>query len=43
MTGFKRPRRVHLVAALPRNAYGKVLKRALREQFGARNLQEAGG
>ncbi len=34
MTGFKRPRRIHLVVALPRNAYGKVLKRELRARFG---------
>jgi long-chain acyl-CoA synthetase len=43
MTGFKRPRSVHVVAALPRNAYGKVLKRVLREQFGTRDLQAAPG
>lgn len=35
MTSFKRPRRIHLLSALPRNAYGKVLKRELRAQFGS--------
>jgi acyl-CoA synthetase (AMP-forming)/AMP-acid ligase II len=39
MSGFKRPRRVHVVAELPRNAYGKVLKRELREQFTTPDLQ----
>ncbi|MFE7316922.1 fatty acyl-CoA synthetase [Streptomyces sp. NPDC057555] len=33
---FKVPKRVVFVDALPRNASGKVLKRALREQFGTR-------
>jgi len=32
---FKVPKRVHFVADLPRNASGKILKRALRERFGA--------
>jgi acyl-CoA synthetase (AMP-forming)/AMP-acid ligase II len=32
---FKCPTRVEYVAELPRNATGKVLKRELREQFGA--------
>lgn len=32
LAGFKVPRRVQLVAALPRNATGKVLKADLREQ-----------
>ncbi|GAA5123616.1 long-chain fatty acid--CoA ligase [Haloechinothrix salitolerans] len=35
MTSFKRPRRIHVLDALPRNAYGKVLKRELRAQLGA--------
>ena len=30
---YKVPRQVEFVAALPRNAQGKVLKRVLREQF----------
>ena len=34
LAGFKRPRSVVFVNALPRNIMGKVLKRYLREQFG---------
>ena len=30
---FKRPKRYEIVAALPKNNYGKVLKTALREQL----------
>jgi long-chain acyl-CoA synthetase len=30
---FKRPKRYHLVDALPKNSYGKVLKTALRERL----------
>jgi acyl-CoA synthetase (AMP-forming)/AMP-acid ligase II len=37
LAGFKRPERVILVDALPRNALGKVLKRELRERYGATN------
>ncbi len=33
LAGFKLPRRVEVVAALPRNAMGKVEKAALRERF----------
>lgn len=33
---FKAPKRVVLVDALPRNASGKILKRELRDRFGAR-------
>lgn len=33
LAGFKLPRRVETVAALPRNAMGKVEKAALRERF----------
>ena len=33
MTAYKCPRRYELVEELPRNAYGKVLKRELRERF----------
>ncbi len=32
---FKRPRRYEIVDALPKNNYGKVLKRSLRERLGA--------
>jgi acyl-CoA synthetase (AMP-forming)/AMP-acid ligase II len=34
LAGYRVPKRVVWVEELPRNAYGKVLKRALREQFG---------
>jgi len=30
---FKRPKRYHFVAELPKNSYGKVLKTALRERL----------
>ncbi|HEY9566766.1 MAG TPA: long-chain-fatty-acid--CoA ligase [Thalassobaculum sp.] len=33
LAGFKVPRELHVVDALPRNPSGKVLKRVLREQF----------
>jgi acyl-CoA synthetase (AMP-forming)/AMP-acid ligase II len=36
MAGFKKPRRVEVVEALPRNAMGKVDKGALRSQYGKR-------
>ncbi|MFN8546057.1 MAG: AMP-binding protein [Candidatus Binatia bacterium] len=35
LAGFKRPRRVEFVAALPRNAHNKVQTRVLKERFGA--------
>lgn len=35
LAGFKTPKRVELVAALPKNPSGKVLKRELREQLNA--------
>lgn len=35
LAGFKVPRRYEILEALPRNAAGKVLKRELRERFGA--------
>jgi long-chain acyl-CoA synthetase len=33
LAGYKRPRRYEFVTELPRNAYGKVLKRELRDRF----------
>jgi fatty-acyl-CoA synthase len=30
---FKRPKRYHYVDELPKNSYGKVLKRELRERL----------
>lgn len=33
LAGFKRPRRIEVVDALPRNTMGKVQKKQLREQF----------
>lgn len=36
LAGYKKPRSVEFVDALPRNAAGKVLKTRLREQYGSR-------
>ena len=33
IAGFKVPKRVHVVAELPRNTMGKVQKNLLRERF----------
>jgi acyl-CoA synthetase (AMP-forming)/AMP-acid ligase II len=33
LAGYKQPRRYAFVDELPRNAYGKVLKRALRDEL----------
>jgi fatty-acyl-CoA synthase len=33
LAGYKRPKRIEIAAALPKNASGKVLKRELREAF----------
>jgi acyl-CoA synthetase (AMP-forming)/AMP-acid ligase II len=33
LAGYKQPRRYEFVDELPRNAYGKVLKRELRDRF----------
>jgi acyl-CoA synthetase (AMP-forming)/AMP-acid ligase II len=33
MASYKKPRTVEFVAQLPKNAYGKILKRELREQY----------
>ena len=35
LAGYKRPRSVDFIAALPRNASGKVLKKDLREKYWA--------
>jgi malonyl-CoA/methylmalonyl-CoA synthetase len=35
LAGYKRPKRIFLVDALPRNAMGKVLKKSLRERHAA--------
>ena len=35
LAGFKRPESVVFVDELPRNPMGKVLKRVLRERYGA--------
>lgn len=34
LAGYKKPRSVEFIEALPRNAAGKVLKTRLREKFG---------
>ncbi len=34
LAGFKKPRRIEFVAALPRNAYNKVQTHVLKQQFG---------
>jgi fatty-acyl-CoA synthase len=38
LAGYKRPRRIAIVEALPRNPSGKVLKTALRKEHGAGTL-----
>jgi acyl-CoA synthetase (AMP-forming)/AMP-acid ligase II len=35
LAGFKCPKQIHIAEELPRNAYGKVLKRELREAYSA--------
>jgi acyl-CoA synthetase (AMP-forming)/AMP-acid ligase II len=35
LAGYRMPKRVEWVESLPRNAYGKILKQQLREQFSA--------
>jgi malonyl-CoA/methylmalonyl-CoA synthetase len=35
LAGFKVPKQVHVVEALPRNAMGKVEKAVLRRTYGA--------
>ena len=41
--GFKLPRSVDFVGALPRNAAGKVLKRELRERYWAGQERRVAG
>ena len=41
LTGYKRPRRFVFRDELPRNAYGKVLKRELRDDLGAHSVDES--
>ena len=41
LAGFKLPKALHQIQALPRNPSGKVLKRVLREQFAAAPQGEA--
>jgi acyl-CoA synthetase (AMP-forming)/AMP-acid ligase II len=36
IAGFKKPRRVEFVESLPKNAYGKVIRQAVRDGLGAR-------
>jgi acyl-CoA synthetase (AMP-forming)/AMP-acid ligase II len=36
LASFKKPRRIFFLEELPKNAYGKVLRRTLRERFQAR-------
>lgn len=33
LAGFKKPQRIDFVDEIPRNAYGKVLKRELRDRY----------
>ncbi len=40
LSPHKRPRQVHLVDSLPRNAMGKVQKKALRERLGPSGVQQ---
>ena len=41
LTGYKRPRRFVFRDELPRNAYGKVLKRELRDDLGAHSVDKS--
>jgi acyl-CoA synthetase (AMP-forming)/AMP-acid ligase II len=43
LAGYKKPRSVEFVAELPKNAYGKVLKRELRERYWAGHDRRVGG
>ena len=43
LAAYKKPRSVEFVAELPKNAYGKVLKRELRERYWAGRDRRIGG
>lgn len=43
LAGYKRPKSVDFVAALPHNASGKLLKRVLREAFWAGHVRRVSG
>lgn len=43
LAGFKVPKSVHFVDALPRNAMGKVQKNVLRDRFGKDTVSAGGG
>jgi long-chain acyl-CoA synthetase len=34
LASFKKPKSVHILPELPKNAYGKVLRRELKARFG---------
>ena len=36
LASFKKPKRIEFVSELPKNAYGKVLRRELRDRFNSR-------
>jgi long-chain acyl-CoA synthetase len=42
LAGFKRPKAIHIVPSLPKNAYGKVMKRELRDELAAVTAPAAG-
>lgn len=33
LSGYKRPKRIHFVAEMPKNLYGKVMRKELKKQF----------
>ena len=33
LAGYKRPKRIEVIDAMPRNAMGKIVKRELRDRF----------
>jgi Acyl-CoA synthetases (AMP-forming)/AMP-acid ligases II len=33
LTGYKRPKQIEVIEAMPRNAMGKIIKRELRDRF----------